>query len=967
MVGVNSIIRIAIKQLLLCFVVLFGSTSQSQQPAYFLHGENQFEGVHIYDVIQDNQLNYWIATNEGIIKYDSYAYIEISCAKMKGTSVFNFVKNVDGTIYCANLNNQIFQIKNDTCSLFFELSEEDGASDISLLITPENNLWIGARKIFILNNNGDLLTEYKPPNDYFGSSLAYRTVKDKVIFIFSGTPLLLIYENEKFSIDSISFDNKIVFDPENIFNFIQLDGKNYALEKQTKSLYSFDEGELKFRLLPKNKIPSNSESVRMYSENGHLWIAGTLPGIFYIQTIETPNISNHIYQNYFISDVFVDNEGNTLLSTFDKGIIIIPNLQIPDLINIENHDQIVSIHNDAELGVLMGTSTGNLLVYQDYNYKIISDKGIRSIVSIYSHPNFPFVIFDDGKVKAFNKKTNAINDIHTGSLKDVVHTNDSTFYLATNYGVYKFYWLHDNEFKKEEIQSLQQRTYGIEYDSINDHIYISTANGLRLLDANKTVHSVVYKEEQIYANHLLFNASKLFCATKENGILIIEKGEVTGQILPKLNNEYIEIVKFIIHRETIFAKTKKGLVQFDINGNTVRQINKALGFSSNRIIDFDLSDNILWISHSDGIQKLSLDLLKIKIDQPIIKIAKIEVNGKNINPETETKFKSNERKIVFTVGSPTLKNRENITYHFRLIGYDNQWNINQYDNHVITYNALSHGDYVFTVKAENQGVFSETISYAFRIKTPYYYAWWFTTSWLLLFVLIVMLIYWRTLKSQQKKLNYINELNGSKLTAIQSQMNPHFIFNSLNSIQDLILKGDVENSYSYISTFSDLVRRTLNYSDKEFIDFEQEIKLIELYLSLEKLRFKKDFNYVIAYENCQDIMIPPMLIQPFIENALVHGLLHQTGTKKLDIKFTLTDYLTCTITDNGIGRAAAKEIKLRQQKQYDSFSVQAIKKRFEILGNHFNDQLGYHYEDLYENDISCGTRVTLRIPIKHKF
>src|SRR5690606_32684310 len=99
---------------------------------------------------------------------------------------------------------------------------------------------------------------------------------------------------------------------------------------------------------------------------------------------------------------------------------------------------------------------------------------------------------------------------------------------------------------------------------------------------------------------------------------------------------------------------------------------------------------------------------------------------------------SNQRLIKFTVSSPTLKNRENITYHYQLKGYDTLWTINRYEQHEIVYNALSHGDYTFAVKAENQGVFSDTLYYSFTIKPPYYLTWWFSTLWIVVFVAIVM-------------------------------------------------------------------------------------------------------------------------------------------------------------------------------------------------------------------------------------
>jgi LytS/YehU family sensor histidine kinase len=177
----------------------------------------------------------------------------------------------------------------------------------------------------------------------------------------------------------------------------------------------------------------------------------------------------------------------------------------------------------------------------------------------------------------------------------------------------------------------------------------------------------------------------------------------------------------------------------------------------------------------------------------------------------------------------------------------------------------------------------------------------------------------------------------------------------------------VENSYSYITTFSNLVRSTLNHSEQEFIEFEQEIKLLELYLSLEKLRFKKNLNYSIETKNVDDIMVPPLIIQPFIENALVHGLLHKEGAKELKISFEAKDNLICIIEDNGIGREKAKSIKKRQRSEHESFSGKAIRKRFEILSKIFEGQFGFEYEDLYQEGKPCGTKVILTIPIKHKY
>jgi hypothetical protein len=349
-------------------------------------------------------------------------------------------------------------------------------------------------------------------------------------------------------------------------------------------------------------------------------------------------------------------------------------------------------------------------------------------------------------------------------------------------------------------------------------------------------------------------------------------------------------------------------------------------------------------------------------------LREIRINKKKqLYPSVQGSFTSKQRNLTFVFQVPTLKHRENIRYHYKLEGNNKEWAVNNYDNNEVTYNALSSGSYRFILKAENNGVYSPSIEYRFTISAPYYQRWWFISLIILIGLVIIRLIYLRQINILKQKAQQINELNASRLIAIQSQMNPHFIFNSLNSIQDLVLKGDIDNSYTFITKFSNLVRRTLSYSDKDFIDFEQEIKLIELYLSLEKLRFKDDLEYNIEYNDIEDIKIPPMLIQPFIENALIHGLLHKEGIKRLNIVFSLGEFLLCEISDNGIGREKAQEIKQRQGSNHESFAVNAIKRRFAILKDHFDGALGFEITDLITDGQVIGTKVTLRIPIQQKY
>ena len=238
----------------------------------------------------------------------------------------------------------------------------------------------------------------------------------------------------------------------------------------------------------------------------------------------------------------------------------------------------------------------------------------------------------------------------------------------------------------------------------------------------------------------------------------------------------------------------------------------------------------------------------------------------------------------------------------------------------------------------------------------------------ILLVIIIILIFNRfRLNRKIQTERQEKEMSLYQMTALKSQMNPHFIFNALNSIQDLILKEQTEQSYTYITKFADLVRKTLNHSSAEFIDIEEELASIKLYLELEKLRFQDDLKIKFETNQISNVSIPPLLIQPFIENAIKHGLLHKEGEKHLSIRFVLKNSLICTITDNGVGRKASQEIQKRRTKAHPSFATKSIADRFLLLRKLYGEGLGVRYADLEENGKPSGTTVIIRMPYKQQF
>ena len=226
------------------------------------------------------------------------------------------------------------------------------------------------------------------------------------------------------------------------------------------------------------------------------------------------------------------------------------------------------------------------------------------------------------------------------------------------------------------------------------------------------------------------------------------------------------------------------------------------------------------------------------------------------------------------------------------------------------------------------------------------------------------------LDEAERRIEIEQKATESELKALKSQMNPHFMFNALNSIQEQFMFGDKALANEQMGNFTYLTRQILTVSGKKRISLATEVEILNKYLELEKMRFSTDFQYEIKLSHKIDEdyhQIPPMLIQPFVENAIKHGLLHKQGDKKLSVIFDLDETeenLICTVEDNGIGRAKSAVMKTKQKQQHESFSTSATEERLRLLSSQLNSKDLVNYQDLINSELQAvGTRITVKIPI----
>lgn len=370
--------------------------------------------------------------------------------------------------------------------------------------------------------------------------------------------------------------------------------------------------------------------------------------------------------------------------------------------------------------------------------------------------------------------------------------------------------------------------------------------------------------------------------------------------------------------------------------------------------------------------------LKRNAEIPVPYISEIQVlnqpfhfimNGQKL----KLRYRQNFFSIGFSAIAYTMA--KDVKFRYRLKGFDD-WS-EPTSRHFANYTNVPGGDYVFQLQAaNNEGIWNEQfLELPVWVNTPFWLRWWFRISVVLAIVFIIWSVYrYRAAqyrKKQQLKSEYEKKLANVEMSALLAQMNPHFLFNSLNSIDSYIIRNESKKASEYLNNFARLMRLILQNSRSNYISLKDELEALDLYLQMESLRFKDKFSYSISVDENLDagsIVIPPMLIQPYVENAIWHGLMHKSNGESGKVELRVSkrgDELVCMIQDNGIGRKKAAEMKANKQSSHKrSMGMQITEDRIEIINKLYNMNAAVHIYDLEnEKGESKGTKVELTIPV----
>jgi len=445
------------------------------------------------------------------------------------------------------------------------------------------------------------------------------------------------------------------------------------------------------------------------------------------------------------------------------------------------------------------------------------------------------------------------------------------------------------------------------------------------------------------------NRNTIWFSNHNNGLLAYNIDKKTfRQFLHEDGLPNNRVVALKIINEKLWIATPSGIACLDLRTNKISVFGRDDGFPAGTVtskeFSFDAMEGWMYAAYEENIVRFRPDSLQLLNKAPDFFIEYIHLGDDSTiyHPGEIVKSSHLNNDITVSVSSINYDDYSNQRFAYRLGDEkDTTWkNFNQQNE--INFNNLSPGKYKLFIKmfpANNRWP-EQTKELSIRIFPPFWQTWWFIIAIVVLIAVLLFGLISQRIKSIRKKSGINRQLAELELKALHAQMNPHFIFNALNSIKDMILHDEKDNASRYLSKFAQLIRLNLEHSQLTFITLQENIEYLHHYLGMEQVRFA-DLHYEIKSDpsiKTNETLLPPMLLQPLVENAIWHGLLPKAGEKKVDIRFQKeNNALLCEIEDNGIGISSSLHTK--SNKLHRSVGIENIRHRLKVL----NEKYKLHY------------------------
>ncbi len=1009
------------------YILLFAisslcKTSIAQTPAYKHYDvSNGLPTNEVYEVKQDSKGFLWIGCEAGLVRYDGNRFKLLFNKKNRGPAISGLREDKDGRIWCINFSGQVFFTSGDSLQLFepWEKNYNKGFADVT--IDEGNRLVISnfQNRIYsydLNHNNAEIIMV----NDSFTKVFVYTAYDGSVLFTLLDSGLI-----KKIAVSGTATIPKLLENGNpspnlTLNNFVFY---NSFSKKGTLAFQRFNPGNkepnlfyYKQNALYLHPVSSLLQKLNAYpsscfdDDDGNLFV-GTFNELLWFKKMTDGRwiLFNSLLQGNAVSFISKDREGAIWIATLKNGIYKISNKDIWTIPQAVFNTRSTAVNHITTNGkeTLFGAATSGEIF--EYNLKTKQNTFIKTTET------------RDAQALEYNNVTNELyiskvaTNVYSPATKAIVNwtgvsNNAKDFYFRkdgvsfnSGDGVTALFNSKNTAVKKslpEEFEPViynyvhgalkiaenermiiaEQRCKGIWYQEKEKLLWVGFVDGLAFFENKKPVkfNDPVSGLPIIAIGFDEDAAGVLYVTTVEQGVYTIKNKKITAHITVADGLLSDRIKRIRLSSEYLWIIDGGALQGRNIKTGKVKTINTTDGLLSSEVFDVEVLHDTVYVATAGGIQFFPQNIETRNSVSPVSMITAVLADEKNIAVNDKTQLPYNTKNITVCLQGIALKSDGSFIYRYRLLPTDTSWITISANENIVRFSALPPGNYTFQSMVINEdGVLSKnTAEFKFGIQKPWWQQWWFRILAMLILLLLAYIFFKNRLKINQQKFTeqlqkakVQEELRKSQLSSLKAQMNPHFMFNALNSIQEFILLNDKKQANMYMGKFADMMRMILDMSNKDTITLDEELKSLDLYLQLEALRFEEQFSYSVEKEeNINDgyINMPAMIIQPYVENAVKHGLLHKSGEKKLNIHFSLVNEhtLCCTVTDNGIGRKRSSEINEMRQKKYSSFATGATQKRLELLNYRKKELISVTYQDLSDFNVQpSGTIVTINIPI----
>ncbi|MDP1725782.1 MAG: two-component regulator propeller domain-containing protein [Bacteroidota bacterium] len=954
--------------LLLILLMLAINTVKAQSPLYkhYTVGDG-LPSTTVYGIIQDSKGYMWFGTENGAARFDGKFFQTFTIHDgLTDNIIIDLFEDRKGRIWFLTLNGRLCyylngKVYNPTNDPLLKKLPESGIV-YSSLDDEEGNVYFAPSHKTIKISDSDYTN-------------LYDSISDENPWIHKLSKSVYLLKS-----------NRILFKPGIPFYFYTSGGL-FSFEKKVRKLISSDKISLIIR-------PNFQKQIKE-----DFWICSYDQGIIKIKDFRKAHPQIKIYfPGKQVSRIYEDREENLWFGTTGSGVFLLPR-NIKTAVSYKNteglpQENIKVLFKDKQNTIWAGSIKNNL-----YNIKngelnkfslITSIPGLNTPVydicgdlsgNLYVATILDLIMFKKGIVDSrgiiLKNAMKNYTGAWTSNYKSLSVKKNGNI-LAANHFMLSLFNLNDNLGKRYLMSNIiptkNVRIYTATIDK-NETIWIANNAGLNKLQGDRLIslshQNPVLKHaiSRIIETH----DGNLILATRSKGIVLYDGSKVL-QIFSEHDGLASDICnKLYLDKNKVWVATSKGVSQLSYKDKKLRLIRNYTmddGLLSNEINDVVTHKDTIYVATTEGLS-IILEGKKERSSPPFMYITTVQYGGISIINSKDSVFAYGNNYLKFGFIALTYQQPLKVQYMFRLNGADDTWKLNTSGS--VDYPALLPGEYTFEVKAKKvNSNWSEIRQFHFIIKAPFWMQnWFYVMIWSLILTILAMTIYYifrQKRNAKLKKREMQNHMVHLEQQALSALMNPHFIFNALNSIQEYLHKNDTLSANKYLSLFARLTRKNMEAVMKNCVSLEDELERLKLYLNFEKLRFGEKLKYEINVPedmDIEDLLIPPMVLQPFVENAIWHGLMPLTDGGRIIISVKMPDELNyqVIIRDTGIGIDTSKEIKKGQELTHNSKGMKLTKERLDLWSRSIGGKFDLHIQQIQAADgIIGGTEVTITLP-----